>query len=75
MQKTHFEMKQPHIPYISPEQYYIIQPFPKQAPVFMCRQYKSFENMEGKGVIALNEQFLLFPRVFTMLFENFLPFS
>ena len=39
-------------------------PFPKEALVFMCLQYKSFENTVGKGEIALNEQFLLFPQFF-----------
>ena len=34
---------------------------PKQALVFMCLQYMSFENTVGKGEIACNEQFLLFP--------------
>ena len=29
--------------------------------VFTCLQYKSFENTVGKGEIACNEQFLLFP--------------
>ena len=38
--------------------------FPKQALVFTCLQYKSFENTEGKGEIAHNEQFLLFPQCF-----------
>ena len=28
------------------------QPFPKQALVFTCLQYKSFENTVGKGEIA-----------------------
>ena len=41
------------------------QPFPKQALVFTCLQYKSFENTVGKGEIARNEQFLLFPTVFS----------
>ena len=50
-------------------------PFPKQAVVFTCLQYKSFENTAGKGEIASNEQFLLFPTVFSTLLENFLPFS
>ena len=36
-------------------------PFPKQALVFTCLQYKSFENTVGKGEIALNEQLLLSP--------------
>ena len=30
----------------------------------MCLQYKSFENTAGKGEIACNEQFLLFPQCF-----------
>ena len=30
-------------------------PFPKQTLVFMCLQYTSFENTEGKGEIARNE--------------------
>ena len=30
-------------------------PFPKQALVFMCLQYKSFENTVGKWEIAHNE--------------------
>ena len=40
------------------------KPFPKQALVFTYLQYKSFENTEGKGEIAHNEQFLLFPQCF-----------
>ena len=43
---------------------YIDYPFPKQALVFTCLQYKSFENTVGKGEIARNEQFLLFPQCF-----------
>ena len=35
--------------------------FSKQALVFMCLQYKSFEIIVGKGEIARHEQFLLFP--------------
>ena len=42
--------------------------------VEMCLQYKSFENNVGKGEIACNKQFLLFPQCF-LLFENFPPFS
>ena len=37
---------------------------PKQALVFMCLQYKSFENTLGKREISRNEQFLLFPQCF-----------
>ena len=39
---------------------YQTQPFPKQALVFTCLQYKSFENTVGNGYIFHNEQFLLF---------------
>ena len=35
--------------------------FPKQALVFTCLQYKTFEKTVGNGEIARNEQFLLFP--------------
>ena len=41
--------------------------FPKQALVFTCLQYTSFEITVEKGEIAHNEQFLLFP-------QRFLPF-
>ena len=44
--------------------YVLFKPFPKQALVFTCLQYKSFENTVGKGEIARNEQFLLFPQCF-----------
>ena len=40
----------------------------------MCKQYKFFNNTAGKGEIARNKQFLLFP-VFSTSFEIFLPFS
>ena len=40
------------------------QPFPKQALVFTCLQYKYFENSVQKEEIAHNEQFLLFPQCF-----------
>ena len=33
--------------------------FPKQALVFTCLQYNSFENTVGKGEIARNEPFFL----------------
>ena len=50
-------------------------PFPKQALVFTCLQYKSFENTVGKGDIARNEQFLLFPQCFQPFLQNCPPFS
>ena len=43
------------------------QHFPKQALVFTCLQNKSFENTVGKGEIAHDEEFLLFPQVFSTL--------
>ena len=39
-------------------------PFTKQTLVFMCLLYESFENTGGKGEIACNKQFLLFPQCF-----------
>ena len=42
----------------------VLLTFPKQALVFTCLQYKSFENTAGKGEIARNEQFLLSHSVF-----------
>ena len=38
--------------------------FPKQALVFTCLQYKSFENTVGKGEIPCKEQFLLLRQYF-----------
>ena len=52
-----------------------ILPFPKQALVFTCLQYKSFENTVGKGEIARNEQFLLFPRCFLPVRRAFRHFQ
>ena len=43
--------------------------------VFTCLQKNSFKNTVGKGEIAHNEQFLLFPTVFSTVMENSLPFS
>ena len=36
---------------------------------------KPFENTVGKGEIARNKQFLLFPQCFSTHLDNFLPFS
>ena len=44
-------------------------PFAKQALVFMCLQYKSLENTAGKGEIARNKQFLLFPQCFLLVWR------
>ena len=37
----------------------------------ICLQYKSFENIVGKGEIAHNEQFLLFPQCFLPIWGTF----
>ena len=37
-------------------------------------QYKSFENTVGKGEIARNQQFLLFPTVFSIPFGKLSTF-
>ena len=41
----------------------------------MCLQYKSFENTVGKGEIALNVQFPLFPQCFTAYRSTFPHFN
>ena len=51
-----------------------LKPFPKQALVFMGLQYKSFENTEGKGEIARNKQFLIFPQCFLPILRTFYHF-
>ena len=48
--------------------------FPKQALIFTCLQYKSFENTQGKREIAYNERFLLFPECFPPDSKNFCDF-
>ena len=44
---------------------------PKQALVFMCMLYKSFENNVGKGKIACYKQFLLFSLCFLPVLRTF----
>ena len=41
---------------------------------FYVSQYKSFENTVGKGEIARNEQFLLFPQCFLAFWRTFCHF-
>ena len=43
-------------------------------PLVTCMQYKSFENTVGKGEIARNEQFLLFPQCFLPVWRTFCHF-
>ena len=42
--------------------------------VFTCLQYMSFENTVGKEEIARNEQFLLFPHCFLLVWRTFRHF-
>ena len=51
-----------------------LEPLPKQALVFTCLLYKSFENTVGNGEIARNEQFLLFPQCFPPICRTFYHF-
>ena len=46
----------------------------KQALVFTCLEYQSFENTVGKGEIARNEQFLLSPQYFLPVWITFCYF-
>ena len=50
-------------------------PLPNKHCFFTCLKCKSVENTAGKGEIARDEQFLLFPQRFLPLFENLSPFS
>ena len=43
-------------------------------PLVTCLQYKSFVNTAGKGEIARNEQFLLFPQCFQPILRTFCHF-
>ena len=49
--------------------YQTINPFPKKPllGIFMCLQYKTFENTVKNSKIAQYEQFLLFPLFSTTL--------
>ena len=52
------------------------QPFPKQALDLTCLQNKFFfENTVGKGEIARNEQFLVFPQCFLLFWITFCYFN
>ena len=57
-----------------PRHFLTLNPFPNK-PWFSCLQYNSFENVEGKGEIVGNEQFLPFPTVFSTNLKNFQQFS
>ena len=54
---------------------YRVNPFTNKPLFLWCLQYKSFENIVGKGEVVLHKQFLLFPQCFATLLENYLPFS
>ena len=48
---------------------------PKQALDFVFLQHKFFENTAGKGEIAPNEQFHLFPQCFLPFWRTFRHFN
>ena len=52
-----------------------LNPFPKQALVFTCLQYKSFEKRCGKRRNCSWWAISPFPTVFSTRLDNFLPFS
>ena len=52
-----------------------INPISTQQHLLTPPGNKPFENTVGKGEIARNEQFLLFPQCFSTHLDNFLPFS
>ena len=60
--------------YLTGGKHKVFQPCPKQALVFMCLQYKCFENTVGKGEIACNKKFLLFPQCFLHFWRTFCHF-
>ena len=45
-----------------------------QTHLVTCLHYKSFENTVGKGEIACNRQFLLFPQCFLQVLRTFCHF-
>ena len=45
----------------------LLKPSPKQALVFTCLRYMSFESNVGNGEIAHNEQLLHFPHWFLLV--------
>ena len=49
-------------------------PLPEQALAFTCLHHKSIENTVGKGEIARNEQFLLFPPCFLPIWKTYCSF-
>ena len=49
--------------------------FPKQALVFTCLPYKSFQKTVGKGEIPHHKQFLHFKQCFLPFCRAFMPFS
>ena len=51
-----------------------VKPSPKQAFVFTCLQYKSFENTVGKGEIAHNDQFLFSRKCFLPIWRTLCHF-
>ena len=59
---------------VPPVVHNFFNPFPNKPWFFTCLQYKPFENTAGKGVIARNEQFLLFLPCFLRVSKTFCHF-
>ena len=49
----------------------LFNPFRNKSSFFTCLQCKSFKNTVGKGDIALDKQFLLFPQCFLPFWRTF----
>ena len=52
-----------------------VNPFPNKPWFLRVCSISLMKTLWGKGEIARNEQFLLFPTVFSTCLENFKPFS
>ena len=50
------------------------EPFTPQILILTCQEKTAFENIVGKGEIARNEQFLLFPQCFLHYLISLSPF-
>ena len=50
---------------------YFVPNLQSKKSIQLCLQYNSFENTVGKGEIARNEQFPLFPQCFLTIWKTF----
>ena len=68
------QTRYPMDPVLNSKTTVLLNPFPNK-PWLLRVCSKSLENTVGKGEIACNEQFLLFPHNFLFIWMDFLPFS